>query len=230
MENRIIVVGAGVVGLACAVALTRSGRQVTLIDEGEPGAGTSAGNPGGLSVSSVLPAAHPGVLRKVPGWLLDPDGPLVIKPRHLPRMAPWLARFLAASRRDRWEAGISALHGLTANAVSDWRDLLGAVGAPELLRPTGHLIVYRSDAQDDAETASWERRAALGMRIEPVGTERLREMVPPLAGEYHRARLVHDNGWLHDPREACRRMEHWLRGAGAGLRRARVTGLEPGGP
>ena len=65
--------------------------------------GASFGNGGLFSASSVVPVAMPGTLKKVPRWLLDPEGPLTIRWSYLPRLAPWLVRFVAASAPDRVE-------------------------------------------------------------------------------------------------------------------------------
>ena len=90
----ITVIGAGMVGTCCALYLQNEGFEVTLIDRGGPGEGASSGNLGGFGVASCPPLAMPGVLRKVPGMLLDagraapdPRGPTRV------RALPWFLRF-----------------------------------------------------------------------------------------------------------------------------------------
>ena len=94
----VVVIGAGIVGAATAVELLRDGRRVTLVEPGDPGGEQAAsyGNGCWLSPASVVPMSAPGIWRKVPGWLADPLGPLTIRWRHLPRLLPWLLRFVRA--------------------------------------------------------------------------------------------------------------------------------------
>jgi len=89
-RGTITVLGAGIVGTCCALALQRDGFSVTLIDRDGPGAGTSSGNAGLIQTGTPMPMATPGMLRKVPAMLLDPKGSLVIRWRYLPRLLPWL--------------------------------------------------------------------------------------------------------------------------------------------
>ena len=100
-QRDVTVIGAGIVGLCCARTLQRRGCTVTVIDRVDPGMGTSYGNAGIFSTSAVMPEGKPGVWKKVPGWLLDPLGPLTIRPSYLPQLAPWLLRFIANSRPRR---------------------------------------------------------------------------------------------------------------------------------
>ena len=97
----VVVVGAGIVGIAAACHLAEEGRSVLLLDRDEPARGASFGNAGAFAYSDVMPLASPGIIRKAPRWLLDPLGPLAIPPAYLPRIAPWLLRFWRASRTDR---------------------------------------------------------------------------------------------------------------------------------
>ena len=97
---RSLVIGAGIVGLCCARALLREGHAVTVIDRDPAGDKASFGNAGGLGVTEILPAATPGVIWQVPCWLVDPLGPLSIRPAHLPRLLPWLVA-LPAQRDGR---------------------------------------------------------------------------------------------------------------------------------
>ena len=103
-QSTISVIGAGMVGTCCALYLQNEGFEVTLLDRGGPGEGASSGNLGGFGVASCPPAAMPGVLRKVPGMLLDAHAPLRIRRKHALRALPWFLRFAANARRGRVEA------------------------------------------------------------------------------------------------------------------------------
>src|SRR5258706_10250637 len=130
----VIVIGAGIVGVCAAAWLQREGRQVLLIDHGDPGMGASFGNGRIFSASSIVPVAMPGVIRKVPGWLLDTDGPLTIRWSYLPRLVPWLARFVAASAPGRVEAQARALRTLLEGSLANYAPLIQAAGAADLVR------------------------------------------------------------------------------------------------
>ncbi|MBP1849369.1 NAD(P)/FAD-dependent oxidoreductase [Rhizobium halophytocola] len=225
MTKTAVVIGSGIVGLCSALRLAQAGWRVRIADPRAPGEGCSAGNPGGVSVSSILPAAAPGVVKKVPGWLLDPEGPLSIRPTYLPRLAPWLVRFLRASSPDRYRQGMENLYALTRTAQGAWIDLLASIGETQTLRRDGHLIVYRSREQFDVETASWQRRQKLGLNIEEIDTDDLAALVPALSAEYRLARKVLDNGWLVDPLAVCRSIAAQLAARGAAFERQAVQDL-----
>src|SRR5262245_25681520 len=95
-EIDVIVVGAGVVGLSAAIAVQARGLIVVLLDREGPAAGASAGNAGAFAFTDILPLASPGMLRKAPGWLIDPLGPLSIPPAYAVKIAPWMFRFWRA--------------------------------------------------------------------------------------------------------------------------------------
>src|SRR6201996_4368549 len=96
--SNVVVIGAGVVGMATAIELLRDDHRVTIVEPGEPGGEQAAsyGNGTLLNPSSVIPMSAPGLWRKVPGYLRDPLGPLAIRWSYLPKLLPWLRRFLAA--------------------------------------------------------------------------------------------------------------------------------------
>ena len=79
--QRIAVIGAGLVGSACALALAAEGHRVTILDPDPPGAGTSSGNAGGIVTGAVVPTATPQLLRALPGYVLDRNGPAVLRLR-----------------------------------------------------------------------------------------------------------------------------------------------------
>src|SRR5205085_9806553 len=100
-ENQTIVIGAGVVGLSTALYLRRAGRKVTVIDPLPPAGGASFGNAGMISADTAAPIALPGMMSKIPGWLRDREGPLVVSPSYMATALPWLLRWVREGRLDR---------------------------------------------------------------------------------------------------------------------------------
>ena len=179
--SSIAVIGAGIVGMCCARWLQRDGHRVTVFDSVPPGESCSFGNAGIISPTSVLPFALPGTLRKLPGWLADPLGPLTIRWRHLPRLAPWFLRLAANTRPHRVEAIADALMALNTPALETYRELLSAAEFSDLVRHDGILYAYRDAAElADADTA-WEMRRVRGVRFEKIGRDQLRQMEPALS-------------------------------------------------
>src|SRR3954471_7418821 len=126
MAHHVAIIGAGIVGAACALELLRDGHQVTIVEPGEPGGEQAAsyGNGTLLNPSSVVPMSAPGLWRKVPGYLADPLGPLTIPWSYLPRLLPWLLRFVQAGATPEKVAAIGrALQPLLADAPARHRAL-----------------------------------------------------------------------------------------------------------
>src|SRR5580693_4758572 len=120
-----VVIGAGVAGLSTALYLQRAGVQVAVIDPLPPAGGASFGNAGLLSPDTAVPIALPGMLRKVPGWLIDPIGPLSVRPAYFPRVA--LAAALDRSRETAPRAGDLRRYARAAPGNADL--LAGSTGA-----------------------------------------------------------------------------------------------------
>jgi D-amino-acid dehydrogenase len=194
-----LVVGAGIVGVSTALFLQRDGHRVTLIDPREPGTGTSFGNAGGIVVTSCAPIAMPGIWARLPGMLLDPTGPLVLRPRYLPRMLPWLARFVTASRPRRVAAISAALAALGARSAAAWQDLARQGGLDSLMRPVGWLKVYERESAFRASAAERAILARHGKRFEVLGADELRQLEPNLAPHFRHAVLQPDCHALINP-------------------------------
>ena len=125
IEQKIIVVGAGVVGLSTALYLQRAGLKVEVVDPLPPAGGTSFGNAGLISPDTAVPIALPGMLQRVPRWLTDPMGPLAVRPAYFPKALPWLLRWIEASRLPRVIAISDAMRALHKDSFACWQELLG---------------------------------------------------------------------------------------------------------
>ena len=223
-----VVIGAGIVGICTARALQRDGAAVTVIDPLPPGRSTSFGNAGGMAVTEVAPLALPGTISRVPGWLLDPLGPLTIRWSYLPQLAPWLWRFWRASTRARAEAAARALAALNASAYDDYAPLLAEAGIADILYRQGCISLCESEEALARDALEWELKRRNGVRIERLAPEELRQMEPALAPIFVAGMLMPDWGHVADPyRVVAAIAENFARQGGV-LKAARVTHVETG--
>ncbi|GGK28858.1 NAD(P)/FAD-dependent oxidoreductase [Salinarimonas ramus] len=225
---RIVVIGAGVVGLACARALVKDGHAVRVVERAVDGDRASFGNAGGLAVSELAPASAPGIWKQVPRWLVDPLGPLSVRPGHALKLLPWLRRFLATGRPEEIARISTANAAIGRRATEDMADLLAEVGLPGDLRRDGALTLYESEAGFEADRADWTRRAEHGFPTEALSGDEARAMEPAISTRVVKA--VYDPSWslVADPRRVVEGLERWLREREVPFHEAEATALEPG--
>jgi D-amino-acid dehydrogenase len=180
MAQHFIVIGAGIVGISAALYLQRDGHQVTVIDERGPGEGTSKGNASVLAIESCIPVATPGVAWDVPGYLKDPMGPLAIRWSYLPKIAPWLLRFIKASNPARVEEISIALRSLLTNALAAHKLLAKEAGEPEILRETGWLAIFETDKKFQSYQWDLELQKRRGVPFQILPSEEIRQFEPSL--------------------------------------------------
>lgn len=200
MQPDVLVIGAGVVGLSAAIAAQARGLSVTVVDREGPAAGASAGNAGAFAFTDILPLASPGIMRKAPGWLMDPVGPLTVPPAYALRIAPWMVRFAAACRPGRVAASIAAQTALMDLSRDELQPFLRATGTEGMLRKDGNLQVYESNAEFAAAAPGWAARKAHGIAFRHVEREEMAAIQPGLAPRFTRGTFT--PGWysIDDPR------------------------------
>jgi D-amino-acid dehydrogenase len=210
----VLVVGAGVIGLACALRLAREGLKVVVLDRGEPGRGTSFGNAGHIATEQVFPLASPEVVRGSLRYLLDRESPLRIRPGYALAILPWLARFAWSARKSAFERATTALVSLQRTAREDLAALLALAGAPSLLHTHGHLVLVEREKSLAASRVEVERMRTHGVRVEWIDAPAVKALVPeleaPVAGAWHFA----GTGHVDDPHAVSRALEAAIRAAG----------------
>ena len=230
--RNVTVIGAGIVGMACACYLKRDGHDVTVIDPLPPGEGCSKGNAGHISPGGCLPMAMPGVLSKVPGWLADPFGPVRIRWRYLPRAAPWLMRFVGMGTREKAEVSADALRALHAPVFEAYDPLVQHAGAEDLIIRSGQLYVYETEEGLENDRMGWEMRRARGVEVQELDADAIRQIEPTLAPIYRRGVYLPEHGFCRNPQRLVHALaEQFIRDGGTVLGRA-VTRFEigPDGP
>lgn len=226
MTQRVAVIGAGVVGLACASALQVEGHDLTLIDPRPPGEYCSYGNAGCLSRASCVPLGLPGTWKKVPGWLMDPLGPLSIAPRYALRIAPWLWRFQRASSMPKVNRIADALHALLDPSIDAWRPLAERAGVAELIVQQGYAFAYERTKDFKADALGREIRRAHGVPMEILTGPDIRAFEPALSPAVTHLVVLPQQGHCPNPLRLSRALAARLTASGARLVRGAATGFE----
>ena len=177
------VIGGGLVGVACAYRLRRAGFDVVLIDPGDKRRGASFGNIGHIAPEQIDPLASPHMVRGALRRLTAFGGPLDFRWRDAPLIAPWVSRFLRASGPAQFERGRVALRALLKDALPAWSKLMGEVGQADLIRTSGHAIVWmkREGAQARGES-DFGSASARAMEAEELAAYRGVLAKAPVAG------------------------------------------------
>jgi len=187
MNQHVTIIGAGIVGMSAAMFAQSRGFRVRVIDKVPPGEGASFGNAGGIVVSSVMPTVHLGILMKIPGWLLDPKGPITVRWSYLPKALPWLLALGRNAMPDRVKKITEARAALGMRALEDHRTVLNQAGAEGLLAMDDGLMIYGTKAQYDGG-ATWRRvHAEYGYKGAELTAHEAREVEPDLTPDIYRA-------------------------------------------
>lgn len=179
-QQHCVVIGAGMVGSSCAWSLRRAGFAVTLMDYQEPGQSTSFGNCGCISPNQILPFSYPGIWRELPSWLFNRLGPLFIRWRYLPELAPWFWQFWRSSNWAKVQQIAAAQAPLMRRVIEDFDHLVSSIGASDLVRAEGMINVY--DTMEEFRQAKWryELMDEHGFEWDILAPAELKIMAPEL--------------------------------------------------
>jgi D-amino-acid dehydrogenase len=222
---KIAVIGAGIVGLSTATALRHEGHDVAVLDRLPPGEACSFGNSGAMARYQALPMSTPGILWKVPGYLSDPLGPLVLRARYFPQLVPWLIRFINASSASRFPKILDALVSLMGRSYEDWDALIERAQLQAMFRNDGALSLYRTKEARDHSWPLWQMLVDRGARVQEVDEVRLREMEPAAPRDYHVGVFDPDYRRALDPHQVCVQLATYFQRIGGKIFRENVAEL-----
>ncbi len=228
LDRRVLVIGAGMVGVSCALALQKKGYQVTVIDRLEPGEACSHGNAGVIATSSCVPLIMPGTLRKAPGWLLRRDGPLAMDWRYLPRMAGWLYRASGFTKPSDLKRISSALHALHSRAVEDHMEQARDAACADILDRTRYLHVYETAKGFEGDRAAWDLRRELGWEVAVIDGHDIPDAEPALAPIFAKGVLLEGHAVARNPGRLVKALAQDFVARQGRLYRAEVREIQPG--
>jgi glycine/D-amino acid oxidase-like deaminating enzyme len=198
-KKRVVVLGGGIMGLSTAIWLLRSGRPVTIVDPGIARRPASFGNAGVLAACSVVPVTTPGLIAKSPWLALDPNSPLFVRWSYLPKLAPWLFRYLKHANATDAARIAKGLAPLTRDSYAQHKALAGGTPAERWLQSSGYFFAYDSRAAFEADAFTWGLRRDAGFTWQELEGAALREFDPALGPKINFGILLQDHGFVLSP-------------------------------
>ena len=195
----IVVVGAGIIGVACALQLARQGQRVVVIDAQAPGNGASYGNAGHLATEQMFPIADVSILKRLPAMLMDPMGPLRLDWKYLPRALPWFVRLLLNLRPANYRRTVAGIRALNESSLGAWQRLLHSIDRAQLLREDGSLLVFEHAESRGAIDALQQRMRQQNVPVAFWPSGDVRNAAPQLSDAVQGGLFFPGTGHFLDP-------------------------------
>ncbi|MDU8912991.1 FAD-binding oxidoreductase [Aestuariicoccus sp. MJ-SS9] len=224
-SDHVVVIGAGIVGVSTAIWLRRFGCDVTLVDKAGPGEGTSFGNGGVLAACGMLPVTGPGLVTQAPGMLFDRDYPLFLKWAYLPRLLPWLARYLSHANDADTRRIAAGLAPIVTDSPEQHVALTDGLSSRRFISLGDYVYAYPDRAAFDAEAYSWAFRVEHGFVPDVLEGEEARDYEPALGDDIGCLAVLHDHGHVLDPGGYVAALAQDLEAMGGRVLRAEVRDL-----
>ena len=227
MTRSVTVLGAGIVGISCALELQRRGFQVRLLDRRGLAPETSLGNAGLLSYSNITPIASPALLPRIPRLILNLDDDFLLHYPHFPSLLPWLLRFLSRCRRATYFSDGAGMADLTLASIEMHKRWIAQAGARDLLNRGGALKLYRQRKGFLEEQIERELFDRCGVRYTVLSADEAYELEPDLKRIFAQAVLIDDTVSIRNPEKLCQAYAQMFVEAGGQFERVAVQSLHP---
>jgi glycine/D-amino acid oxidase-like deaminating enzyme len=204
-QNRIAVIGAGIVGCSCALWLQKKGFAVTLIDPEEPGSGTSSGNAGTIADYGCVPVNSPDIFKRLPSLLTSKESPLSLDLGYALSHPSWMIQFLRNCRETKVKHSIRQLGKLLAKTYEGLDPLLDMADARDLMRQNGCMYVYRSEREFQNALPSNLARREQGVDYIELDRADIEALEPGLKLPFARGLLFEAASHVINPQALCQR-------------------------
>lgn len=226
MSQHVIVIGAGIVGASTALWLLRAGLRVTIVDRAGWAAGTSHGNGGVLAAAAMVPVTGPGLIRKAPGMLLDREAPLFLRWSYLPRLLPWLRKYLGHANPSDTQRIAAGLAPIVSDAVTQHFALAKGTPAEAWLENSDYSYAYADRAAFAADAYAWGLRAQHGFVPQIREGREVSDSAPCLAPDITCLATLEDHGYVRDPGAYVKAIGAEVERLGGSFVQAKVTDFD----
>lgn len=226
MPQAVSVLGAGIVGISCALELQKRGYQVTLIDRRGVGEETSSGNAGILSYGNITPLAAPELLRRWLRLILNREADFLLHYPHLLPLIPWLLRFIVRCRRSTFLSDGQAMAALTLPSIELHKQWIAEAKAQHLINQGGGLKLYRTQRTFDRDQLERELLDRSGVKFTLLEADQVYQHEPDLKRIFLRGVLIDHSISIRDPEKLCRAYAKLFINAGGEIKQAEIKSLQ----
>ena len=225
VSKHIAIVGAGIVGTATAIWARRAGMQVTLIDRLGPAEGASFGNGGVLASCAVVPVPVPGLIRQGPSYVFNPKKPLFLKWGYIPRLMPWLIKYIARANDRDARATARALTSLIGDSLADHRALVAGTAAERYLHECDFTYVYKDRKAFQADAYTYALKRENGFSWAEYEGSALHTYDPALTGNLGFGAVFSGHGRISEPGAYVKTLAAHLEAEGGRVIQADVSDI-----
>ena len=188
-DKKVVIIGAGIVGLSTAYFLHKKGIEVTVIDNTDGTDNCSFGNAGYVSPSHLMPLASPGIISQGLRWMLNSESPFYIKPRLDRDLIRWGLLFKRASTESRANAGAEVLCDLAVQSQELYEQILADENIEAGYNKPGLLMICKTKEELQHEVAVVNKAKTFGLEAEELSQQELSKLEPDV--EYDMAGAVY---------------------------------------
>ncbi|HTM98011.1 MAG TPA: FAD-dependent oxidoreductase [Pedobacter sp.] len=163
MNNSVIIIGGGIVGLSSAYYLQKKGYSVTILDKGDLKDNCSYGNAGMIVPSHFVPLASPGMVQQGIRWMFNSKSPFYVKPSLNGKLIGWGLKFLKNANAKHVERSAVPLRDLSLLSKSLYHSLAEELKADFELQDNGILAFYKTDKAAEEEAHLVKKALELGL-------------------------------------------------------------------
>ncbi len=222
--KKVAVIGAGIVGVNCALALQMAGYQVTLIDKQGIGEGCSKANAGHFATEQVFPLGDPSLLLALPKMLLDPLGPIALSPKHFFKAIPWFMQFFNNMRKNKRVSNSAAIKALNKHAIEYYKPLLQAANAEHLLISKGSLLVFEKTKHSDVMAIHQHYQQA-GIKVKLLNRAQVLDVEPNLHANINYALFFTEVAHTGNPSHICITLADYAKSLGMVYQQSAVESI-----
>lgn len=224
----IVVIGAGIVGMSTAIWLQRAGRDVIVVDRAKPGhdKGTSYGNGGIIVPSGVVPVTGPGMIAKAPLMLMNPNFPLFLRWGYLPKLLPWLAKYLSNANATDTRRIAKGLEVIVGDAVEQHKALIKGTSAEGWISDSDYCFAYPDRAAFDRDAFIWGLRRDAGQVPELIEGDAVRDYEPNMGPSVNLLAVMKNHAFVRAPGRYVAALAEVFQAEGGDIRQADVRDVD----
>ena len=223
--NSVGIIGAGIQGVCIGLQLTKKGIPVTIFDREDPGSMSSYGNAGHFSPYAVVQLNRPDVIYDIPKMLLSSYGPLALKWNYIPKMIPWILKYLKSSTKKSMMHTTKFMHQILDLSLDAYDEILSEIDTTNLVERKGIIYIW-TNKNLKSRKMEIKIRNDLGIKQRLLSREEVLELEPNLNPVFD-AGVIYDYAYhARDPKGITKKLFELFLKLGGKFKKEDVTNVE----